>query len=76
MSTMPTSNPLTVEHFHAVDAATCQQTLAESVIEYSIDMGGFTVHHGTRDGAQIVVVEHNDQQPDQLSAVWYDETEQ
>lgn len=69
-------SPLTVEHFHAVDAATCQQTLAESVIKYSIDMGSFTVHHGTRDGAQVVVVEHNDQQPDQLSAIWYDDTQQ
>jgi hypothetical protein len=76
MSTKPTRSSLTVEHFHAVDAATCQQTLVESAIEYSIDMGSFTVHHGTRGGAQVVVVEHNDQQPDQLSAIWYDETEQ
>jgi hypothetical protein len=67
-------NLLAVEQFHAVDAATCAQTLAESIVEYSIDMGSFTVHHGTRDGIQIVVVAHHDQQPDQLSAVWYDDT--
>jgi len=67
---------LTIEHFHAVDAAICKQTMAESAINYSIDMGGFTVHYGTRAGAQIVVVEHHDQQPDQLSAVWYDDTQQ
>lgn len=66
---------LAAEYFYAVDIATSQQTLAESVITYSIDMGGFTVHHGTRDGAQIVVVEHNDRRPEQLSAVWYNESE-
>jgi len=75
MSIKPIRNSLTAEQFYAVDATTCQQTLAESDIEYSIDMGGFTVHHGTRDGTRIVVVEHNDQRPDQLSAVWYNESE-
>lgn len=75
MSTKPIRSSLTAEHFHAVDIATCKQTLAESVIEYSIDMGGFTVHHGTRSGAPIVVVENSNQQPDQLSAVWYDESQ-
>jgi trimethylamine:corrinoid methyltransferase-like protein len=72
MSTKPIRSPLTVEHLHAVDAATCQQTLAESDIEYSVDMGGFTVHHGTRSGAPIVVAENSNRQPGQLSAVWYD----
>jgi len=75
MSTQRTRSLLAVEYLHAVDAATCQQTLAESVIDYSIDMGRYTVHHGTREGAPIVVVEHHDQQPDQLSAVWYDESQ-
>jgi hypothetical protein len=67
---------LTIEHFHAVDAAICKQTLAESAIEHSVDMGGgFAIHHGTRYGAPIVVVENSSQQPDQLSAVWYDESQ-
>jgi len=77
MSTKPTRHPFTVEHFHAVDVATCKQTLAESVIKYSIEMGsGFTVHHGTRDGAPIIIAEHHDQKGDELSAIWYDDTQQ
>jgi hypothetical protein len=34
-------------------------------------MGAFTVHHGTRFGQPIVIAEHHDQKPDELSAVWY-----
>lgn len=64
---------LTAEHFHAVDLATCKQTLAESEIEYSVDMGCFTIHHGIRWGAPIVIAEHHDQKTDELSGVWYDE---
>jgi hypothetical protein len=73
MSIQRQHNPLTVEHFYHVDAATCEQTLAESDIEYSIDMGRFTIHHGVRWGAPIVIAEHHDQKTDELSGVWYDE---
>lgn len=73
MSTKFECNPLTAEHFHAVDAEPCKQTIAESQIDYVIDMGGFVVHHGTRDGAPIVIAEHRDQQIDELSGVWFDD---
>lgn len=66
-------NPLTVEHFHPVGKETCQETMAESEIEYSIDMGSFTLHHGTRYGAPIVIAEHHDQQANELSGIWYDD---
>jgi len=48
------------------------QTLAESEIEYSTNMGFFTIHHGMRYGAPIVIAEHHNQRIDQLSGVWYD----
>jgi hypothetical protein len=66
-------NPLSVEHFHAVDAATCKQTMAESHLEYSIDMGGFTLHHGTRFSAPIIIAEHHSQKADELSGIWFDD---
>ncbi|WP_295997173.1 hypothetical protein [Rugamonas sp.] len=72
MSTKPMPNPLTVENFHAVDAYTCKQTMAESRLEYSIDMGGFTLHHGTRHGAPIIIAEHLNQKADELSGIWFD----
>lgn len=72
-STKLTDSPLTAEHFHAVDTSTCKRTIEESKIEYSIDMGSFVVHHGTREGAPIVIAEHKEQQPDELSGVWYDD---
>lgn len=68
-------DPLTVEHFHAVDADTCKQTMAESQLEYSIDMGGFTLHHGTRYGAPIIIAQHHNQQADELSGIWFDDGE-
>jgi hypothetical protein len=73
MSTKRQHNPLTVEHFHAVDAATCKLTIAESQLEYSIDMGGFTLHHGTRHSAPIIIAEHHKQQADELSGIWFDD---
>jgi hypothetical protein len=73
MSAKPMPNPLTVENFHAVDADTLKQTMAESLLEYSIDMGGFALHHGTRHGAPIVIAEHHNQQADELSGVWFDD---
>ncbi|WP_426174236.1 hypothetical protein [Massilia sp. TWR1-2-2] len=65
-------SPLSVEHFHAVDLATVTQTMTESQLEYSIDMGGFTVHHGTRHGVPIIIAEHHNQKADELSGIWYD----
>ena len=62
-------NPLTAENFHAVDADTLKQTMAESHLEYSIDMGAFTVHHGTRHGAPIIIAEHLNQKADELSGI-------
>jgi hypothetical protein len=70
------SNALAAEHFYAVDTAVCKQTMAESKIEYSIDMGAFTVHHGTREGAPIIIAEHHNQKADELSAIWHDATQQ
>jgi len=71
----PALHPLSAELFHAIDAATCQQTMAESVLDYSIRMGDtFTIHHGTRDGLPIIIVEHHDQQPGELSGVWFQES--
>lgn len=66
--------PLSVEHFHAVDAAICKQTIEESELEFSICMGRFTIHHGTRYGNPIVIAEHHDQQAGERSGVWYDES--
>jgi len=73
MSIKRQHNPLSVEHFHPVGKATCQETMAESEIEYSIDMGSFNLHHGTRHGAPIVIAEHHNQQADELSGIWYDD---
>jgi hypothetical protein len=68
-------HPTALAHFHCTDAATTQQTITESKITHSIDLGrGFTVHHGIRDGLPIVIAECQDQMPDELSAVWFDES--
>jgi hypothetical protein len=75
MSTKPNNGPLSAKHFHAVDAETARQTIAESQIEHSIDMGTFSVHHGTRCAAPIVIVEHHDQQADELSGIWFDDSQ-
>lgn len=66
--------PLSLKHFHAVDAATVRQTLAESEITHSIALADRIVtHHGSRFGMPIAIVEIIDQRTDELSAVWYDE---
>ena len=63
------------EHLYCTDADATQQTIAESKLTSSIDLGrGFRVHHGTRDGLPIVVIECQDQKPDELSCVWFDES--
>jgi hypothetical protein len=65
---------LNLEHFHAVTAAVVKQTILESQLVHSIDMGNFTVHHGTREGNPVVIVEHHNQGAEELSGVWFDET--
>lgn len=68
-------HPMAMEAFSCVNAETMQQTISESNLTYSIDLGrGFTVHHGTRDGAPIVIVECEGQKPDELSCIWFDES--
>lgn len=64
---------LTVEKFHAVSAAVCKQTISESTLHHSIDMGAFTVHHGVRDGAPITIAQHHGQKADELSGIWFDD---
>jgi hypothetical protein len=66
-------SPFSAENFHAVDSYTLKQTMAESQLEYSIDMGGFTIHHGTRHGAPIIIAEHHNQKADELSGIWFDD---
>lgn len=70
--TKHTHNPLNDEHFHAVNAVICKQTMAESDFVYSIEMGkAFTIHHGMRYGAPIVIVENHNHEVGELSGVWY-----
>lgn len=74
MSTKSTHNSLGLAQFHVVNVAVCRQTIAESKIDYSIDMGRFTIHHGVRDGSPIIIAEHHNQKADELSGVWYDDS--
>lgn len=64
---------MVMANFSAVTSEVCAQTISESQIEYVIDMGGFAIHHGMRYGSPIVIAEHNNQQADQLSGIWYDD---
>lgn len=64
-----------VEHLYCTDAEATRQTISESKLTSSIELGrGFTVHHGTRDRLPIVIVECEDQKGDELSCVWFDES--
>lgn len=48
-----------VSGFYAVPLETFAQSLSESHIEHSIDMGGgVTVHHGTRNGHPVWLIEN------------------
>ena len=70
-----TLHPMAMEYFYSPNAEVTQQTISESNLTYSIDLGrGFTIHHGTRDGASIIIVECVDQKPDELSGIWFDES--
>jgi len=44
--------------FYAVKFETFAETLAESHITYSIDMGAVTIHHGTRYGDPIWLMDN------------------
>lgn len=58
------------EHWHAVRRDTLTETLAESIIDFAIDLGGgVTLHLGTRSGAPITLIENS---LGDLNAVWYD----
>jgi hypothetical protein len=65
--------PMIAGHFSGIDRPTVQKTINESEINFRDDLGGFTVHHGHRFGAPIVIVENHSHEADSLSAVWYDE---
>jgi hypothetical protein len=60
------------KHFYCVGKDVTRQTLQESKIDHSIDMGLFSIHHGSRYGSPIVIVERHQQGPGELSAVWFD----
>lgn len=59
------------ETFHAVNFDTFCQTMEESDMTFSIDMGGgVVIHHGTRYGAPICLM---DNPLGDLYGVWYDD---
>lgn len=60
--------------FYAVNREVLLQTLEESKLEYSIDMGTFCIHHGVRYRKAIVIVENYDKTPDALSGIWFNES--
>lgn len=60
------------ETFHASNFEAFCQTMGESNISFSIDMGGgVVIHYGTRYGAPIWLM---DNPLGELYGVWYDET--
>lgn len=65
-------NLMHLETFHAANFEVFCQTMDESNITFSIDMGGgVVIHHGTRYGAPIWLM---DNPLGELYGVWYDET--
>ena len=48
---------LNEDHLHMVDAATLEQTMAETIVEYEVALGnnGTFLAHGTRDGLPITI---------------------
>ena len=73
MSTNISCGAMAAKNFYAVSIETLHRTIEESEIDYSIDMGSFIVHHGTRDNTPIVIAEHKNQQANELSGVWFAE---
>lgn len=65
-------NLMHLETFYATNFEAFSQTMGESNISFSIDMGGgVVIHHGTRYGAPIWLM---DNPLGELYGVWYDET--
>lgn len=62
--------PLAAMHLHVVDSAALVQTLQESQISCSWEVGRLLVHHGMRDELPIVIVESTGEA---AHLVWYDE---
>jgi hypothetical protein len=60
-----------IDNFYPVGLDVVRQTISESKLANPIDMGSFTVYHGTRFGAPIVIAEHRDQKAGELSGIWY-----
>jgi hypothetical protein len=55
--------------FYAVNFDVFCATLAESKVSYSVDLGGVTLHYGTRDSAPIWLMDN----PAGLYGVWVEE---
>lgn len=55
INTTDTNSP---SGFYAVKFDAYADTLAESSITYSIDMGAVTIHHGTRHGQPIWLMDN------------------
>ena len=53
-----TANVNTPSGFYPVKFEAFAETLAESRITYSIDMGAVTIHHGTRQGQPIWLMDN------------------
>lgn len=65
------AQPFDLDHFVAVGADVVLQTIKESTITDTCDLGrGIVFHVGTRDGAPIIVMQNEDAAG--LGAVWYD----
>lgn len=65
------AQPFDLDHFVAVGADVASQTINESMITDSCDLGGGLVFRvGTRDGAPIFVMQNDDAAG--MCAVWYD----
>lgn len=58
--------------FYPVNFETFAQTLEESEVNYSIDMGCVTIHHGTRNGSQVWLM---DNPLGSLYGIWVEENE-
>jgi hypothetical protein len=56
--------------FYAVKFDTYAETVAESSITYSIEMGAVTIHHGTRNGQPIWLM---DNPGGSLYGIWVEE---
>ena len=65
-------HPLAAEHLHRVNRTVIEQTFTEAEIVHSFVFAAFSIHHGVRYGAPIVIVEPTDKSA--AGAIWYDES--